>query len=97
VLFSLLFVLFSGLLLGAAWAPTVAGYAGAKALTAAAPVEEEQHHAREVLKSALHEQRNWSGSNLYLDQQIKARFNDRDEAVPDGPSAEVPVRPPRMA
>ncbi len=87
--------LFSGLLLSTAWLPTLLSVASEKVITAPAPVEEEQHHGREVLKSTLHDHRAWCGSALHLDQQIKALFSDRDEAVPAGPISDVLLRPPR--
>ncbi|MBS1939865.1 MAG: hypothetical protein JST38_03195 [Bacteroidetes bacterium] len=89
--------LFTGLLLSTAVVPTLLGVSSGKVIAAPAPVEEEQHHAREVLKSAMHDHRAWAGRALQLDQSVKSFFSHGDEAVPTSPISEVRLQPPRTA
>lgn len=89
--------LFSGLLLSTAVLPTVMGVTGGKVLAAPAPVEEEQMHGREVMKSALHDHGAWDGNALHLSERVRTSFRDRDEALPDGPISDVPLQPPKGA
>ncbi|MBP9080117.1 MAG: hypothetical protein KBF80_07685 [Flavobacteriales bacterium] len=88
---------FSGLLLSTVVLPTVFQVSLGKAMAAPAPVEEEQSHGREVLKSAIQDHRDWAGAALCLGQRMKALFGHGDEPVPPGPIGEVLLRPPRTA
>lgn len=88
---------FSGLLLSTVVLPTVFQASCGIAITAPAPIEEEQSHGREVLKAEFHDHRDWAGAALCLDQRMKALFGYRDEPVPPGPIGDVLLRPPRTA
>lgn len=68
-----------------------------KTIAAAAPVEEEQMHGRDISKSVLHDHSAWDGSALCLRERVRASLRDRGEALPDGPICDVLLQPPKGA
>lgn len=75
--------------------PTVMSVTVGKTLATVLPVEEEQVHGREVLKTALQDKHAWDDSAGQLNQKILAAFRDRTETLPEGPVSDVLLPPPK--
>src|SRR5690606_41414870 len=85
----ILAVFFSGLLLTTAVLPTVMSVTAGMVLATPVPVEEEQSHGREVLKTALQDKGAWGGGAWQLDQKIPAAFRHRCGSRAVGQSGHV--------
>lgn len=91
----ILALFFSGLLLTTVVLPTVMSVTAGLVLATPVPVEEEQSHGREVLKTALQDKGAWGGVAGQLNQKIQAAFRDRAETLPVGPVSDVLLQPPK--
>src|SRR5688572_26303179 len=91
----ILAVFFSGLLLTTAVLPTVMSVTAGLVIATPVPVEEEQTHGREVLKTALHDNGAWDGRACQLRQKIQAAFRHWAESLPVGPVSDVLLPPPK--
>ncbi|MFT3885612.1 MAG: hypothetical protein QM724_09335 [Flavobacteriales bacterium] len=91
-------IVFSGLLLSLAVAPTLLTYDGStNAVTSPVPNEEEHSHGRDVHKLSTVPDRAWCCMTFLMDQRLRAAFRDQDVAVPNGPISDVPHQPPKAA